>query len=78
MIVKTTIERGSAMRLGRVFFHEDKLLFFAGYSKCSHCVQRGKVLMSKSEVEDLSKALGFYDTRGVDRFKRYLMSKLSE
>lgn len=47
-------------RLGSVDFVGDNLHFFVGYTKCEHCTQRIKILVTGDEARDISKTFGYY------------------
>jgi hypothetical protein len=58
MQLQQTRNVGRKARIGKVYFINGKLHFFAGYAKCDGCEAETRVLLPRSNAEEFAKLFG--------------------
>jgi len=51
-------QKGRKARIGKVYFVNDRLTFFAGYGECDNCNARSRILLSPDDARQFSRAIG--------------------
>jgi|GEM_PF-6054349 len=51
-------QKGRKARIGKVYFLNDRLTFFAGYGECDNCNSRSRILLSPDDAREFSRAIG--------------------
>lgn len=74
-VSKQTSYRGRKAKIGKLMFHNNRMMFFLGYHVCDTCNNQGKVLVNMDEARQFANSIGHAKVPLKQKFAQFLIRK---